>query len=75
MPAEVRRGDRRADGPQPGRGRLGEQENSLGNLGGCSTPDQLAAIIKNRLRRIQYRPALIDGFLRQTGLSLEPEPS
>ena len=26
------------------------------------------------LKRIQYRPALIDGFLAQTGLSLEPEP-
>ena len=37
-------------------------------------PDQLAAIVKNRLKRIQYRPALIDGFLRQTGLNLEPEP-
>ncbi len=49
-------------------------KNSLGNLGGCSTPDLLAAIVKNRLKRIQYRPALIDGFLRQTGLSLEPEP-
>jgi hypothetical protein len=29
--------------------------------------DQLAAVIKNRLKRIQYRPALIDGFpLAQT---------
>ena len=35
---------------------------------------RLAAIIKNRLKRIQYRPALIDGFLAQAGLSLEPEP-
>ena len=48
-------------------------KNSLGNLGGCSTPDQLSAIVKNRLR-IQYRPALIDGFLAQTRLSLKPEP-
>ena len=31
-------------------------------------------IMKNRLKRIQYRPALIDGFLAQTGLSIEPEP-
>src|SRR5580692_5436198 len=30
---------------------------SLGNLGSCSTPRQLAAIVKNRLKRIQYRPA------------------
>jgi hypothetical protein len=28
------------------------------NSRGCSTPDQLAAIIKNRLKRIQYQPAL-----------------
>lgn len=40
----------------------------------ASTPDQLAAIAKNRLKRIQYRPQLIDGFLDQTGLTLEPEP-
>jgi hypothetical protein len=29
---------------------------------------------RNRLKRIQYRPALIDRFLAQAGLSLEPEP-
>ena len=44
------------------------------SLGSCSTPRQLTAIVKNRLKRIQYRPALIDGFLAQTGLSLEPQP-
>ena len=49
-------------------------KNSLGNLGSCGTPRLLAAIIKNRLKRIQYRPALVDGFLAQTGLRLEPEP-
>jgi hypothetical protein len=37
-------------------------------------PGQLAAIMKNRLKRIQYRPGLIDGFLAQTGVSIEPEP-
>ena len=58
----------------PVEGAWANMKNSLGNLGGCSTPDQLAAIVKNRLKRIQYRPALIDGFLRQTRLSLEPEP-
>jgi putative transposase len=46
---------------------------SLVNLAAC-TADQLAAIVRNRLRRIQYRPALINGFLAQTGLTLEPEP-
>ena len=49
-------------------------KNSLGNLGSCSTVSQLATIVKNRLKRIQYRPALIDGFLAHAGLSLEPEP-
>jgi putative transposase len=48
-------------------------KNGLGNLA-VRNVDQLAAVIKNRLKRIQYRPALIDGFLAQTGLSLEPQP-
>ncbi len=30
--------------------------------------------LKSRLKRIQYRPALIDGFLAQPGLTLEPQP-
>jgi len=48
-------------------------KNGLGNL--CVTDvDQLAAIVKSRLKTIQYRPALISGFLAQTGLTLEPEP-
>jgi len=55
-------------------GAWANMKNSLGNLGSCSTPRQLAAIMKNRLKRIQYRPALIDGFLAQTGLSIQPEP-
>ena len=41
----------------------------------CATDaDRLAAIVKSRLKSIQYRPALISGFLAQTGLALEPEP-
>ena len=59
---------------KPTEGAWSTMKSSLGNLGSCSTVHQLAAIIKNRLKRIQYRPALIDGFLAQTGLSLEPEP-
>ena len=27
-------------------------------------------LVKNRLRRMQYRPGLIDGFLAKTGLDL-----
>jgi hypothetical protein len=48
-------------------------KNGLGNLA-ATNADHLAAIVKNRLKRIQYRPALIDGFLAQTGLNLGPEP-
>ena len=39
-------------------GAWANMKNSLGNLGSCNTPCQLAAIMKNRLKRIQYRPAL-----------------
>ena len=35
---------------------------------------QLAAIVKNRLNSIQYRPALIEGFLSQTDFTLQPQP-
>jgi hypothetical protein len=48
-------------------------KNSLSNLGSCSKPGELAAIMKNRLERIQYRPALIDGFLAKTEPNIEPE--
>ena len=48
-------------------------KNGLGNLAARNV-DQLAKIVRNRLKRIQYRPALISGFLAQTGLTLEPEP-
>jgi DDE superfamily endonuclease len=48
-------------------------KNGLGNLAVFHI-DHLAAIIKTRLRSIQHRPALLPGFLAQTGLTLEPEP-
>jgi putative transposase len=32
--------------------------------------DQLTALIKTRLRRMQYRPGLLDGFVAKTGLDL-----
>jgi hypothetical protein len=44
-------------------------KNGLGNLAPCNA-DQLAAVVRNR----QYRPALIDRFLAQAGLTLEPGP-
>jgi putative transposase len=36
--------------------------------------DQLVAVVKNRLKRIQYRPELLDAFLAHTGLKLDSEP-
>jgi transposase len=56
----------------PAEGVWANMKNGLGNLAARNV-DQLAAVVRNRLKRIQYRPALI-GFLAQTGLTLEPEP-
>jgi hypothetical protein len=47
---------------------------SLGNLA-VTHVDHLAGIVRNRLKRIQYRPELLTGFLTQTGLTLDPEPA
>ena len=57
----------------PAEGVWANMKNGLGNLAARNV-DQLAAIVRNRLKRIQYRPALIDGFLAQTGLTLESQP-
>jgi transposase len=57
----------------PAEGAWSNMKNGLGNLAAC-TLDQLTATVRNRLRRIQYRPELITAFLGQTGLALEPEP-
>jgi len=57
----------------PAEGVWANMKNSLGNLA-APTASDLAAIVKNRLKSIQYRPELISGFLAQTGLTLEPEP-
>ena len=54
-------------------GAWANMKNGLDNLSATDV-DQLTAIIKNRLKSIQYRPALIEGFLAQTGLTLQPEP-
>lgn len=45
----------------------------LGNLAACST-DQLAAIVRTRLKSLQYHPALLDAFIAETGLALQPQP-
>jgi hypothetical protein len=46
---------------------------NLGNLA-PGTTDQLAAAMRRQLDRIQRRPALINGLLGQTGLTLDPPP-
>ncbi len=57
----------------PVEGAWANLKNGLGNLTAADV-DQLAVIVKSRLKGIQYRPALIGGSLAQTGLALEPEP-
>jgi transposase len=44
---------------------------SLANLAKRNL-SQLTALIKTRLKRMQYRPGLLDGFLASTGLDLVP---
>jgi hypothetical protein len=44
---------------------------SLANLA-KHTIAELTALVKTRLRRMQYRPGLLAGFLASTGLDLEP---
>jgi hypothetical protein len=34
--------------------------------------DQLTALVKTRLRRMQYQPGLLEGLLAKTGLDLAP---
>ena len=34
--------------------------------------DRLVRIVKRKLKKIQYRPDLIDGCLAETGLTIEP---
>ena len=47
---------------------------SLANLAKRNLP-QLTALVKTRLKRMQYRPALLDGFLASAGLDLPPAVS
>ena len=44
---------------------------SLANLGAGSL-DRLATLVRNRLKSLQYRAHILDGFIAQTGLHLEP---
>jgi hypothetical protein len=44
---------------------------SLANLA-KHTIDQVAVLVKTRLKRMQYRPGLIAGFAARTGLDFKP---
>ena len=44
---------------------------SLANLAKRNI-SQLTALVKTRLKRMQYRPGLLDGFLASTGLDITP---
>jgi DDE superfamily endonuclease len=46
-------------------------KHSLGNLA-VTNVDHLATIVRKRHTRIQHRPALLNGFLTHTGLTLDP---
>jgi transposase len=46
-------------------------KHGLGNCAATSI-DEPVAIVKSRLKQLQYRPDLLDGFLGQTRLPLQP---
>ncbi|KJK58500.1 endonuclease DDE [Saccharothrix sp. ST-888] len=55
----------------PAEGVWAHLKKSLANLAPHST-DQLAVAIRTRLKKMQYRPGLIEGFITETGLILQP---
>jgi hypothetical protein len=57
----------------PSEGLRSPLERGIGDLAACGT-GQLAAIVRSRLESIQYRPALLDGFVAETGLMIQPQP-
>ncbi|MER6076308.1 transposase [Streptomyces sp. NPDC001817] len=55
----------------PAEGVWAHLKKSLANLA-AGTTDQLAAYTRTRLKRMQYQPHLLDGFVAETGLTLVP---
>jgi hypothetical protein len=47
-------------------------KSGLGNHA-ATTLDELEALVRSRLRTIQRQPSLINAFLGQTGLTLDPQ--
>ena len=56
---------------QPGRAVWSHLKRSLANLAKHNI-SQLIALVKTRLKRMQYRPGLLDGFLASTGSTSHP---
>lgn len=46
---------------------------SLANLA-TLTVDALEKLVRNRLKRLQYRPTTLDGFIAETGLAFDSQP-
>lgn len=55
----------------PAEGIWSSLKRGVANLAPRDT-DQLAAMVKTKLKRMQYHPTLLDGFIAQTGLILQP---
>ena len=55
----------------PAEGVWANLKNDLGNLAAC-TVDALAGLPRTRLKKMQYRPDLLDGFIAETGLTWTP---
>jgi transposase len=55
----------------PAEGVWSSLHRGLANLAPRGT-DQLAAVVKTKLKRMQYRHGLLDGFIAETGFVLEP---
>jgi putative transposase len=54
----------------PVEGAWSHLKRSLANLTKHSL-DELTALVKTRLKRMQYRPGLIDGLISKTGLDFQ----
>lgn len=57
----------------PAEGVWSHLKRSLANLAAI-TVDRLESLIRTRLKRLQYRAAVLDGFVTETGLTLNPLP-
>ena len=50
----------------------GFKEADFAALLAAGTTDQLAVRTRTRLKKLQYHPDLLDGFITETGLTLTP---